>query len=241
MEQVANLAKTLFRDSAELPMDVQVTTTVRKPGGAIKQEHHATVHMRFHGYNRTGRFTVSAKGNVLDRRATLESMSGDLAAFAAGTLLLTKRDNASVEVEKQREPGTAFVVKVGDRDCGEFALVGERILFPTQRSFCGKASFELSSDAAGALTFRNFHFSGGNLPAGAKTAELGNVRILSFGIDEEFQNWTWPGDVKPFLLPRSVHIVVATDKGQIEITNQYTPGSLKQGAGCEITAGCFQN
>jgi hypothetical protein len=179
--------------------------------------------MLFHGYSRTGKFTVSAKGNVLEKHAMLESMSGDLAAFAAGTVLIKTREKAQMTLQQRDQPDAPILVKVEDRDCGAFRLVSERILFPPERAFCGSALFVAGSDGAGGFTFQHFSFFAAGLPPRVRTAELGNVQILSFGIEEEFQQWRWPGDTRPFLLPRSVRVAAKTDKGQIEIVNSTLP------------------
>ena len=61
------------------------------------------------------------------------------------------------------------------------------------------------------------------MPATASIADLGDVTILSYKISEEFQESFLGGEVKPFLVPKTVHVNVVTDKGNVELTNTYVP------------------
>jgi hypothetical protein len=221
-EDVINLAKTFFRDSAEIPMDVSVTKTILNPAGSVRRETHATARMLFHGYNKAGRFTVSAKAGGLGKGTAIESMSGDLAAFASGVLLLRER-NAAFEILPAARPGEALSLRVEDRACPPFRLLGERMLFPPSESFCGSSTFTVRGESAADRTFSHFTFLASSLPARGKIADLGDIEIRAFQIDEDFQESSLPGDAKPFLLPKRVRISIRTDKGEIEVTNEYMP------------------
>ena len=88
MEQVTALAKTYFRDSAEIPMDVAVTTTVTDKAGRPKQKAQGTVHMIFSGYNQQAdRFTVHANSGIFSYGALRDSMTGNMAVFVAAIFL----------------------------------------------------------------------------------------------------------------------------------------------------------
>lgn len=67
LARILALAKTYFRDSAELPMVVATTTTVTRSNGSIQKEKRGTLRMIFHGYSKTGDFTVSVRGGVFEK------------------------------------------------------------------------------------------------------------------------------------------------------------------------------
>ena len=219
VDRITRVAKNFFRDSAELPMEVSVTTVVKGPSGKTKRNKQATIHMLFHGYAQSGHFQVSSRAGIMDRSAMFESMSGDFAAFAAGSLLIKRRDSATFSVEA----GPPLLLRIDDRECPEFKVISEKFLFPPIESFCGAATYTLNEDATGGITFQHFHFAAANLPASVQTAELGPAKILTFTVDEDFQSWNMPGETTPFLLPKNVQISVTSDKGTIEFRNAYTP------------------
>lgn len=206
--QVMALAKRYFRDSAEMPMQVSVTTTVRG------KERHANVTMLFSGYGE-GRFRARAKGRFADRGMLKESLSGELAAFASGALLLRKRDTARIE-------GDGHEVRIVDSGCPPLRLVSDSVLFPAREALCGTAVFETAPGVDGP-TFSRFRLTSANVPARVKTADLGEVELRSFQVEEEFQSLKLKGDARPVLLPKTVRIKATTDKGDIEIRNEYTP------------------
>jgi len=223
MQQITALAKTYFRDSAELPMNVSFTKKITRPDGTLQRQRHANLTMLFHGYRQNGGMTVSATGGIFQRGVTLDSMSADFAAFAAGRILLKKDDTAYFDVRPRPQAGDSFLVTIEDTGHPPFKLISDRVLFPPERSFCGTATFTLSGNPASGPHFTHFTWTASNLPANATIADLGSVQILTYKIDEDFQTRNLRGETTPFVLPKTVHIQVATDKGQIDITDEYTP------------------
>ena len=62
LDQIKALAKVYLRDSAEVPLSVDVTTVVTDPDGNVKHRGHVTASMVFRGYNLESRkFSVQAK------------------------------------------------------------------------------------------------------------------------------------------------------------------------------------
>ncbi len=71
--------------------------------------------------------------------------------------------------------------------------------------------------------FQHYTFDSAGLPAAAKVQYLGDVRILAFHTDIDFQEGSLPGDAAPYLWPKQAVTLVTTDRGKISITNRYSP------------------
>src|SRR5579872_2352079 len=211
-ERVMTLAKQLFRDSAELPMDVTVTTAVTNAAGKEKHRATSTVLFVFKGYNQeAGHFSFNGHSGWFNTWALRDSLTGHFAAYIAGTRLAPKKgEPQNIEIREPR------LVLSHDENCAPFELL-PRFLYPKRT--CASAEFRLGDDG----TFKHFTLNMTNLPAQAKVVYLGDVRITGFHVEEDFQQSFLPGDPKPFLLPKRVETTVTTDRGKIVISNVYAP------------------
>lgn len=223
LDQVAAAAKTYFRDTAELPMSIAVTMVVTDASGKLKRRSHGSVDFIFHGYNPRsdkGTFTISA--GIFQRGTMKESMGGNNAVLFAGLML---RDalhaTPSPEILQPAGAGQPLIVRFNGVQCQPFKLK-ESSLFPG--NYCGRWEYYLT-ESGNDLRFERFSFDSAGLPTQAKVAYLGDVQVLGFHFDEDFQQALLPGDAKPFLLPKKVVTAITTDKGTITITNQYAPKS----------------
>src|SRR5437016_6384489 len=225
LDRLSKAAKVYFRDTAELPMNIAVTTVVTDAAGKLKRQSQGSVDFLFHGYNPRsdkGTFTVSA--GIFKRGAMKESMGGNNAVVFAGLML---RDGLqatpSPEILQPAGAGQPFIVRLNATQCQAFKLK-ESSLFPG--NYCGRWEYRLT-ESGNDLRFEHFSFDSAGLPTQAKIAYLGDVQVLGFHFDEDFQQAFLPGDAKPFLLPTQVVTTITTDRGTVTITNQYAPRDEK--------------
>jgi len=213
-ERITTLAKKYFRDSAELPMKVAVTTVVEDSSGKEKRRANSTVLFVFKGYNlEAGSFKLRGNSGWTNTWALRDSLTGHLAAYIAAGFLAPKKDEPS-----HIEIAGPFLITARREHCPAFELIG-KVLYP--KKTCGSVQFRLIDDANGGLTFDHFTLDIANLPATARITYLGNVEVSSFHVEEDFQKAYLPGDPQPFLLPKQVVTTVTTNKGTVTMTNLY--------------------
>jgi len=149
------------------------------------------------------------------------------AAFVAAMRLAPKKDSSfHFEIQQPAQPGDPFLVTTKDGDCPEFKQLKDWI-FPEKP--CISAQFRLAGDPTNDLVFEHFSFDVTNLPGAAKVAEFGDVQVLGFRCEGDFQKASLPGETQPYLLPKQVVTSVETSKGKMVITNQYAPQVPKAG------------
>jgi hypothetical protein len=219
--RITALAKAYFRDSAEVPMDVAVTTVVTDRAGKPKRKAQSAVRMVFHGYNQQShRFSLDGNSGMFNAWALRDSMSGNMAAFVAALLLAPGKDATEhLEIHQPAQPGQPILVTNHPGPCPPFEL--NRYLFP--RKPCGAEQFGLTVKPSNDLAFQHYSFDSAGLPAAAKVPYFDDVHILAFHTDVEFQEGSLPGDPAPFLWPKQTVVLVTTDKGEISIANRYSP------------------
>ena len=219
--RVTALAKMYFRDSAELPMDVAVTAVVSDAHGKLKRRSQSSVRFLFRGYNQeAGKFSFRSNSGWFNTRALRESLSGDLAVFFAVMGLAPAKDQSPhLEIQQPTRAGEPYLVTRKAGECPEFKLLRDWV-FPEKP--CVSMQFRVSGDPADGLIFQDFSFDAINLPGTAKVADFGDVQVLSFHSEGDFQKALLPGETQPYLLPKLVVTSVATSKGKIVITNQYS-------------------
>src|SRR5579883_226840 len=216
-DRVSAVFKTFLRDSAELPMDVAVTTVVADARGREKRHTHSTVRLLFRGYNQQGeRFSMRAQAGLFSYRLLHDSMAGDLAIFRAFSLLGVAREaQASWTLTEDR---AGLRVRSAPVHCSGFIMDGE--LFP--KHDCAAAEFQLGRDAAGELTVDGFSLDSTNLPAAGKVRYLGPVQVRRYHVEGNLQNGYLADDPRPFLVPKHVVATIETDKGTIVVTDDHT-------------------
>jgi hypothetical protein len=220
LEQIQALANTYFRDCTEIPMNVAVTTVVSDEAGKVKHRTQSTVGMVFNGYNRgSGKFSLRANSGMFNAGAMRDSLSGDLAAFLAEGLIPGRTSTQTIAIQQPQEPGKPVVVVVKDGECPQPALM-PRWMFPQHP--CGSARFSVIAGSHGGPIFQHFSFDSSGSPAPAKIDGLGNVQLLSFHADVEFQEVVLAGDSNPYLWPLEAVTSVTTNKGKVTISDRYS-------------------
>jgi hypothetical protein len=220
LDQIRQLARTYFRDSAEIPMSVDVTVVVTDAAGKVKRQIRSAAGMVFNGYNQgSGKFSLRANAAMFSAGAMHDSVSGDLAAFFAGSLIGREDPTRTITIEQPAEPDKPLLVAVKDAECPRLDLM-PRWMFPQHA--CGSAQFRVSAGAHGGLMFQHFSFYSSGPPAAAKITYLGDVQLLAFHAEVDFQEGTVPGDPNPYLWPRQAVTSVKTSKGSVTITNRYS-------------------
>jgi hypothetical protein len=219
--KIAALSQMLLRDSAELPLDVAVTTVLTDPAGKEKRRSQSSAHLLFHGYNREAdRFSFVANSGWFASGALRDSLSGDYAVFEAFSRFAPKMDGGTAfETRQQQRPGQALLVSAPGPDCHDFSM-GEGVLYPHKH--CSSVEFRVGSDSTGSPTVEGFSLEILNLPAPAKIPYLGAVQIRGIHAEGDIQKSHLPNDPQPFFIPRRVTTSIVTDKGTIALTNAYT-------------------
>ena len=175
--------------------------------------------MVFRGYNQqSGKMSLRASSGLMSPGAMRDSVSGDLAAFFGGGVLLRKHEGG-IEI-RQSDGDSPVIVSVKDDACGPLGLM-RRWMFPQHA--CGMAQFIVSPVPGDEHTFGHFTFDSSGTPAAANVAYLGAVRAEAFHAEVDFQAQSKPGDRNPYLWPLKTVTALTTNKGKITITNQYSP------------------
>jgi hypothetical protein len=219
LDQIKALTKVYLRDSAEVPLNVAVTTVVTDVSGKQKHQGHLTASMIFRGYSlQSGKFSVQATKGGLTPFGLQDSLGGDLAAFLGGTLLFRK-DQANIELKQATETGKPLIVIVRQQNCPALESMPKMLVQPHP---CGIAEITVVSGEGGELAFQHVHFESTGRPASAKVTHWGDVQLKSFRYDVDFQLKILPGEAKPYLWPLKTVVSATSDKGTITITNQYS-------------------
>ena len=131
-----------------------------------------------------------------------ESLSGDLAVFFVAMLLAPRKDgDPHFEIQQQARPGEPFFVSAKGAECSAFKLL-DHYVFPQKP--CISTQFRLTGDPGNELVFDHFSFDEMNLPATAKIADFGEVQVLSYHCEGDFQKTSLAGETQPYLLPKQV-------------------------------------
>ncbi len=212
--QLLAAAKIYFRDSTEIPMNVDVATTVEKPAGKVAKRSQSTVRTVFKGYNlQNRRFTWSGNSGWFNTGSLRDSFSGDWGAFVAAGVVGNPEDPAEVQVD------SATAASVRWKNCHHQFTMHPRYLMPDKA--CLSAEFVLGTEA-GQPSFKRYTIHLGDLPVAAKLPYLGAAKITAYTIDGDYQQALLPGDPKPYLTPGKITSVITTDKGTITVVNTYS-------------------
>jgi hypothetical protein len=219
LDQIKTSARVYLRDSAEVPMSVDVTTVVTDPGGKVKHRGHLTAGMVFKGYNlKEGKFSLDATKGGLTPFGLMDSLSGDMATFFGGSTLFWAEDS-TFDVQQSGGPGRPVIVMVRKANCPAMEL-SPKYMFP--RHPCGAMQVALTAGDGGDLAIQHVGFDSTGGPAEAKIAHLGTAQLQAFHFGVEFQLKFLPGEAKPYLWPLKTVVTATTDKGNVTITNLYS-------------------
>jgi len=218
-EQVVALAKTFFRDTGERPMDVRVTKVVTDASGKLKRRSQSSFRVVYQGKS-----TLRFAGGSLGPGGLFASMSDSSFLDAAmKTLAPETGEPAKFEIKPPAADGAPYLVTVKAPDSCQPMKLARNWLVPQDYPLCASYQYTLSVAPPASPVLEHFRLDLANLPAPAKLADLGNVQIRSFRAEGDFRKAFLPGDAQPYLLPRQVVSTLETDKGWIQITNQYSP------------------
>lgn len=212
--QVAKASKVYFRDSAELPLLMNVEMTITDQSGRIRKHKTGKVNYDFQGYNsRSERAHLNLKGS----RAVLKAAASISISSLAPAILLGPEAEQSFTFRtlEPRSPDLVLANMAPVPACDPFEWWAD---FYTSKSLCGSFEIQLQKNDL-ELKHVTFHASG--LPASAVVDVLGPVTILRFHSEADFQKVLIAGDPKPFLVPRLVTVTVDTDKGKIVMSSEY--------------------
>jgi hypothetical protein len=216
-EKVTSLFKMFLRDSAELPMDVAVTTVVTNARGRQTRRSETTVHLLFKGYSQQAeRFTWTSHGGFLHLRQLHDSLAGDFNIFKAFAMVVPDKNGETKW--NLAEAGAGLLVRLVQTDCKGFEMNGE--LYP--KVGCSSVEFHLGRNAAGDLKVERFTLDSQNLPAAGRLRYLGDVQVRRYHAEGDVQDGYLPNDPRPFLVPRRVVTTIETDKGTIVVTDEHS-------------------
>lgn len=223
--KVTALSKMLLRDSAELPMQVTVTTSVMDASGKEKRHQTSTVQFVFHGYNQQAqRFSFNTRSGWFNTGALRDSEPGDFAVFEAFSAMVPSKQNES-RMKIAAEDGGGFRIDMpAMTDCRDFEM-NPGALYP--HKFCPSVQLQVSVDAAGAPSLERFGMDVGNLPAVGRIAYLGAVEVRRIHAEGNTQQALLPGDPQPFFVPKAVVTTIETDKGRVVLSNLYKLSAVR--------------
>lgn len=228
LSQLAIAAKMYLRDSAELPLRMDlVMVTINTSGRTIRKEH-ATGIFNFHGYN--PRSDLARWDGQLNRSffhghsAMLPALSNSVSApsFPAFMFLANEVGMAkdfSVDLDEPSADRQFVTARMSPRpgQCMDFKWSSES---ESPVNLCGTSKFAIQKDDS---SLQHFSFDAGRLSIATTMKSFGKCELRSYHAEVEFQKVTLPGDSKPFLVPRHVEVVIETDKGKLDITTGFTP------------------
>lgn len=217
LDQIQALAKVYLRDSAEVPMSVDVTTVVTDPGGKVKHRGHFTAGMVFSGYNLgSGNFSIRATKGGLTPFGLRDSLSGDLATFFAGSAIFEKE--AGIEIHQASDKSVTVIAKRANCPALDWL---PKFSFPQHP--CGTTEIAMAQGETGDLAIRHVSFKSTGSAGPANVAHLGPAHINAFQFGVDFQLKFLPGEAKPYLWPLETVVSTITDKGMLTITSRYSP------------------
>lgn len=212
--QVAKASKIYFRDSAELPLRMNVEMTITDQFGHIRKHKTGKVDYDFHGYNsRSG----DAHWNLKGSRAVLKAALGiSNSSLSSATLLSPEAEK--LYAFKTSESGNSDMILANMSPlfvCNPFEWSAEMY---TAKSLCGSFEIQLQRNN---FELKHVTFNASGLPASAVVDVFGPVTISRFRSEADFQKVLLAGDPKPFLVPKLITVTVDTDKGKIMMSSGY--------------------
>jgi hypothetical protein len=212
--QVAKASKVYFRDSAELPLRMNVEMTVTDQSGRIRKHKTGKVNYDFHGYNsRSERARVDLKGSkaVLKAAASI-SMSSLVSAILLGP---EAEQSFTFRTSESGSPDLVLANMAPVPACDPFEWSADSY---TSKSLCGSFEIQLQKKD---FELKHVTFNASGLPASAVIDVFGPVTVLHFHSEADFQKVLIAGDPNPFLVPKLVTVTVDTDKGKIVMSSEY--------------------
>lgn len=212
--QVAKASKVYFRDSAELPLLMNVEMTITDQSGRIRKHKTGKFNYDFQGYNsRSDHMHLNLKGSKAVSKA---AVSISISSLAPAILLGPEAEKSFTF--RTSEPGSPDLVLANMAPvpaCDPFEWSADSY---SSKSLCGSFEVQLQKND---FELKHVTFNAYGLPASAVIDVFGPVTILRFRSEADFQKVLIAGDPKPFLVPKLVTVTVDTDKGKIVMSSEY--------------------
>lgn len=226
LSQLATAAKAYLRDSAELPLDMQLSMLAVDGSSRTIKKDHATGRYDFHGYNlhsenANASMRVQTKGFLHSAKGMLPAAwNSFIAGILPSTVLSMKAEEEySLEMADPSAASHLVTAKITPPpgSCSEFKWSIKHV---APETFCGTSKFELQKDD---LSLQHFSFDAGGLPLATEVKPFGRCQLRGYHVEVEFQKVTLAGDPKPFLVPKQVEVTIDTDKGKVVMSSEFAP------------------
>jgi hypothetical protein len=213
--QVAKASKVYFRDSAELPLRMNVEMTITDQSGRIRKHKTGKVNYDFHGYNsRSEHMNLNLKGSKAVFKA---AVSISMSSLVSVTLLGQEAEKYyTFRTSESGSPDLVLANMTPVPACDPFEWSADSY---TSNPLCGSFEIQLRKTD---FELKHVTFNASGLPVSAVIDVLGPVTILRFHSEADFQKVLIAGDPKPFLVPKLVTVIVDTDKGKIVMSSEYS-------------------
>lgn len=224
--QVAVAAKTYLRDSAEFPLNMQVSMMAVDGSGRTIKKDRAKGRYDFHGYNMrsehaSGSMQVQTDGFFRSPRGMLPTVwNSFVATILPAHALATKADEKYAFEAADPAAGSDLVTATMTPLSGTCSEFKWSVKNGVPERFCGTSKLELQKDD---LSLQHLSFESSGLPLATNVKPFGRCQLLRYHAEVEFQKVMLPDDPKPFLVPKHVEITVETDKGKLIMTSDFAP------------------
>jgi hypothetical protein len=225
MDRLAAAARAYLRDSAEFPLNMNLSMVAISTSGRTVKRDQATGTYDFHGYNprsenANSSMRVSTKGLFHSTKWVMPvAWNSSTATFLLTSILFRElQGRYSLQVTAPANSGETMVARIPQLPgCSVFKWSSKDT---SPEELCGASQFEVQKDN---LSLRRFSFDAGGLPIATTVKPFGKCELRSYHAEVEFQKVMLPDDPKPFLVPKHVEIVIETDKGKLDMISDYTP------------------
>lgn len=215
LAEAAKASRTYFRDSAELPLVMEVELTAKDSSGRVRKHKTGKVKYDFHGYNpRSGNANVNLRGSSRVRRAAfIVAMSGTLPM----ALLASDADKGfNLSFQESTPPEIVSLQFVPTSPCEPMKWSADAY---GPESLCGTYVVQLHRSG---LVLNHFAFAAAGLPIAGNVEVWGSTTISGYHVDAEFQDVMLPDDPKPFRVPKWIVVTVETGKGTLHMRADYS-------------------
>lgn len=223
-EQIAQAAKAYLRDSAEFPLDVQLSVeTLSSDGSNVKREK-ATGQYEFHGYSAraghsSGTIRITSSGLFHPGTGIKAVGLNTFTALVLPSDIVTVAESQSgLLLIDPEHSGRIFVARIPmTADCKQFGWSSEST---APNEICGESEIAIRTRD---LSPQRFSFNAGGLPVRTVVKPFGRCLLLRYTASIEFQKVTVAGDAAPFVIPKDVQVTIETDKGKLIMDAIFTP------------------
>jgi hypothetical protein len=214
-DQLAKASKIYFRDSAEFPMRIELEMTATDASGRVRKHSSARYDYDFHGYNQrseTGHATFHGP-----RRLQKALLSVFVSATAPISFLGTNAEDKYDLQIIERNAGVVSARMARKTPCPAASWSPDLLAL---QPMCGSFDLQVEGDD---FALKHYALEAASVPLAARIDPFGDAQVLRYHADADFQKILLPGDPKPFLVPKTVTVVIETEKGKVLISAAYLP------------------